>query len=212
MKKGPDWKDQTNNKFKVGDRVQYIGNNGACYIISGQASYGNLGTIKRIIGIRHEVKFDVTHGNSTESCLENEIKLHKPNILSEAIGDIVRLFDGETKKAYHDAHVKKSRRNMERLWFVHIQNDAWKKCVELMLKHREKFEKIPPNDEKIEIEVCERSKDDGKGGRSLFLKQHTAAYHAQIASVPGFWGCGNSPDEAIGNLIKTHPEMFGLEL
>ncbi len=37
-------------------------------------------------------------------------------------------------------------------------------------------------------------------------------YHAQIAGRPGVWAAGNSIDDAIGNLIRCHPEQFGIEI
>lgn len=34
--------------------------------------------------------------------------------------------------------------------------------------------------------------------------------HACIADNPGFWGCGQSIPEAIGNIVFAHPEVFGM--
>ncbi len=49
---------------------------------------------------------------------------------------------------------------------------------------------------KVEIEVCPRMKE-GK-------------FHASIKGQKGKWGTGNSHDEAIGDLVKSHPEDFNL--
>lgn len=35
-------------------------------------------------------------------------------------------------------------------------------------------------------------------------------YHAQIKGEPGFWAAGDSQSEAIGDLIQSHPERFGV--
>lgn len=62
----------------------------------------------------------------------------------------------------------------------------------------------------VEIEVCERLMDawydyDDGGKRR-------PKYHAQIKDQPGRWACGKTPDEAIGNLVTRHPELFGLTI
>lgn len=66
------------------------------------------------------------------------------------------------------------------------------------------------------IEVCERLMDachvvialpDGRAATERRPK-----YHAQIAGQPGYWGCGESRDEAIGRLIRAHPQLFGLAI
>lgn len=33
-------------------------------------------------------------------------------------------------------------------------------------------------------------------------------YHASLEGHPEIWGCGKCPDEAIGNLIRSHQEIF----
>ena len=56
------------------------------------------------------------------------------------------------------------------------------------------------------IEVCERLMDywiDHKG-------QRQPKYHAQVAGDKGKWACGQGIDEAIGNLVRCHPESFGV--
>ena len=37
-------------------------------------------------------------------------------------------------------------------------------------------------------------------------------YKAQIENRPGCWGCGHTTLEAIGDLIHTHAEQFGIEI
>ncbi len=58
----------------------------------------------------------------------------------------------------------------------------------------------------IEIEVCERLMDhwiDQSGERR-------PKYHAQIKWYPEIWGCGRSPGDAIGSLVQSHSERFGV--
>jgi hypothetical protein len=42
----------------------------------------------------------------------------------------------------------------------------------------------------------------------IVVTQRTADYHAALASNPKIWGCGQSEEEAIGDLVRSHPEMF----
>lgn len=73
----------------------------------------------------------------------------------------------------------------------------------------------------VAIEVCERLADshlipqrDAQGNcviiRGIVPHVRAPKYHAQIKGQGGFWGCGNSRDEAIGSLIAAHPEQFGI--
>jgi len=69
----------------------------------------------------------------------------------------------------------------------------------------------------IEIEVCERLLDnhlvpvcDQTGNITHWKK--APKYHAQIKGKPGLWACGKSADEAVGNLIATHSEKFGIRI
>lgn len=75
----------------------------------------------------------------------------------------------------------------------------------------------------IEIEVCKRLMDwklapklNPAGG---FIIEHghvvmekQPTYHACIKGEPGLWDCGATFDEAIGNLIRTHAERFGIKV
>lgn len=68
----------------------------------------------------------------------------------------------------------------------------------------------------VEIEVCERLMDHhyvtvaDENGQAK--SEERPKYHAQIQGEPGLWSCGVSPDDAIGNLVRTHPEKFGIKL
>jgi hypothetical protein len=73
----------------------------------------------------------------------------------------------------------------------------------------------------MKIEVCERMADfrlvpqrDEQGRivvqRGIVPHVHGPKYHAQIE--PGLWACGDTADDAIGNLIRTHPEKFGVTI
>lgn len=57
-----------------------------------------------------------------------------------------------------------------------------------------------------EIEVSERLMDYWTDDAGL---RHPK-YHAQIKGLPGRWGSGKSWDEAVGDLIRSHPEQFGV--
>jgi hypothetical protein len=59
-----------------------------------------------------------------------------------------------------------------------------------------------------QIETCERLMDywtDAKG-------QRQPKYHAQIKDQPGYWACGRSREDAVGELIRSHPKKFGINL
>lgn len=72
------------------------------------------------------------------------------------------------------------------------------------------------------IEVCERLMDawldiiyDEKSGRYQTVRR--PKYHALLViegakEGKGPWGSGTSPAEAIGDLIMSHPEKFGIEI
>lgn len=68
----------------------------------------------------------------------------------------------------------------------------------------------------IVIEVCERPMDHGtrvvadKDGKAI--QERCPAYQAHIKSAPGTWDRGLSREEAIGNLIRSHPELFGVQI
>ncbi|HEY4518316.1 MAG TPA: hypothetical protein VJG48_01690 [Candidatus Paceibacterota bacterium] len=36
-------------------------------------------------------------------------------------------------------------------------------------------------------------------------------YHACIEDDKGKWGCGRTPDEAVGNLVRVWPREFDIE-
>lgn len=67
----------------------------------------------------------------------------------------------------------------------------------------------------VEIEVCERLMDAtyvmvDRNGRAV--QERRPAYHAQIKDKPGIWGRGASVDEAVGSVIRNHPELFGIKI
>ena len=60
----------------------------------------------------------------------------------------------------------------------------------------------------ITVEISERLLDywvDDEG-------QRRPKYHAQIKNESGYWACGCSPQEAIGDLIMSHPERFDVTI
>lgn len=52
------------------------------------------------------------------------------------------------------------------------------------------------------IEVCERTDDFAELPR----------FHAQVKDFPAYWGVGNSINEAVGDLLRTHWAMFGIKI
>jgi hypothetical protein len=67
----------------------------------------------------------------------------------------------------------------------------------------------------VEIEVCERIADPrtvwerNPDGKLIQIKRPN--YHASIKGT-GYWGQGRSPDEAIGDLLRSHPEKFNVHI
>lgn len=60
----------------------------------------------------------------------------------------------------------------------------------------------------VKIEISERLGDwwidkDGEERPKL---------HAQIEGEPGVWSCGRTTDEAIGDLVRSHPERFNVKI
>jgi hypothetical protein len=67
---------------------------------------------------------------------------------------------------------------------------------------------------KIVIEVCERSMDYHlapafNATRQFVGMERRPKYHAQVKGKT-FWGAGTTRDEAIGSLVRNHPEVFGV--
>jgi hypothetical protein len=61
------------------------------------------------------------------------------------------------------------------------------------------------------LEICERLMD--------YHIEYTSEgsvkapkYHAQFKGKPGYWGCGRTRAEAVGNLVMSHPALFGVVL
>jgi hypothetical protein len=46
------------------------------------------------------------------------------------------------------------------------------------------------------------------GKHMVVVEERESDYHANILGYSEYWDAGRSPSEAIGNLIRTHPEMF----
>lgn len=51
-------------------------------------------------------------------------------------------------------------------------------------------------DEKIEIVIARRGDD----------------YHASLNSDSRIWGCGHSVHAAIGDLVRSHMDVFGIKI
>ena len=68
--------------------------------------------------------------------------------------------------------------------------------------------------EPLVIEVCERLMDycmvplvNPMKGTYQMVRE--PKYHAKVKGGPGPWGAGRNRDEAIGSLVRSHPELFG---
>ncbi len=48
-------------------------------------------------------------------------------------------------------------------------------------------------------------------GEKIVLRKRTNDIHASLNGQPGIWGCGRSDREAIGDLVLSHPEKFGIQ-
>ena len=75
----------------------------------------------------------------------------------------------------------------------------------------------------ITIEVCKRLNDfrlvpkkheDGSivVSHGVVEMTHGPKFHAQIKGRPGCWAAGDTHDEAVGDLIRCHPEEFGIKV
>ena len=75
----------------------------------------------------------------------------------------------------------------------------------------------------MKIEVSERLGDyhlvPKRDERGCIVVEHghvphvrSPKFHAQIENKPGLWACGISEDDAIGNLIRTHSQEFGIQI
>jgi hypothetical protein len=67
------------------------------------------------------------------------------------------------------------------------------------------------------IEVSERLGDrwydaEVNDRGTSFRMVERPKYHAQIKDRPDVWAAGISIDDAIGNLVRTHPDQFGIEI
>lgn len=56
----------------------------------------------------------------------------------------------------------------------------------------------------ITIEVCQRLMDRRFNGKPR--------YHASVQNTKGGFGVGNTPAEAIGDLIKSHPKLTNIAI
>jgi len=45
---------------------------------------------------------------------------------------------------------------------------------------------------------------------NIIITNRSSDYHAAIEGRPEIWGNGTTPREAIGNLVQSHKEVFGI--
>ena len=48
------------------------------------------------------------------------------------------------------------------------------------------------------------------GNIVIELRKRTSDVHAQIKDHPEYWECASTSDQAIGRLIRTHGDRFGI--
>lgn len=46
--------------------------------------------------------------------------------------------------------------------------------------------------------------------KEIIITKRENDFHAHLSDSPEIWGNGHSENEAIGNLIKHHPEQFNI--
>lgn len=46
----------------------------------------------------------------------------------------------------------------------------------------------------------------------IVVTQRVVDYHAALATDPAVWGCGKTEEEAIGDLVRSHPEVFNVSV
>ena len=46
----------------------------------------------------------------------------------------------------------------------------------------------------------------------IVITRRKADYHAQIENRPEIWGCGQSPNAALGDLFRSHSELFAVDI
>lgn len=106
-----------------------------------------------------------------------------------------------------------------RFWFekMVIRTECW---VKLAVLRGVAKSKLPPADKlklmaelpkplfnnTITVEVCERQMDSWIDEAC----NRRPKYHAQIKDQPGYWSCGKSPEDAIGDLITMHQKKFNV--
>jgi len=44
--------------------------------------------------------------------------------------------------------------------------------------------------------------------RIVVLEKRMVDYRASLKDNPGIWGCGKTPDAAVGNLVDAHRDAF----
>ena len=48
--------------------------------------------------------------------------------------------------------------------------------------------------------------------RKIILTKRSEDFLAHLDDRPEIWDCGKNPNEAIGSLIRSNREMFGIDL
>ena len=46
----------------------------------------------------------------------------------------------------------------------------------------------------------------------IIITKRTHDYKAHLESNPGIWGCGKGPNEAIGDLVRTHASALNIQI
>lgn len=56
--------------------------------------------------------------------------------------------------------------------------------------------------------AIEEMDDEETRTTSIIVTRRSDDFHACVENESEFWACGKTPNAAIGNLIRTHPEIF----
>jgi len=48
--------------------------------------------------------------------------------------------------------------------------------------------------------------------RTIIIEKRTDDYMAYLEGHPEIWGCGRDSDSAVGDLIRSHKEIFDIKI
>lgn len=60
--------------------------------------------------------------------------------------------------------------------------------------------------------AAKASAPEATAGLIIIVTSRATDFHAGIEGKPEIWGCGANPLEAIGDLVRAHPEVFNASI